>query len=284
MKTIAFTCLLMASVTSLPALTGPALAQVNAVGSDDRIRNIPFDDGAVVRLDTCLGFQTMISFADSEKVENIAIGDAAQWQATPNKRGNILFIKPFVKSAHTNMTVVTDKRHYSFELTARETSACSRGEVTYDLRFQYAPEPAPVVTTADGNVVTEPVSRLPEKRNTDYTFSGQADLVPLRVFDDGTSTYMRWSPGVVIPAIYAFGYDGTETLVNFAYVEGYTVIEQTAPAFVLRKGETRTVLYNEGFLPPQLDANSPRPRPEPEKKKFCLFGCRSEAAAPTEGQ
>jgi type IV secretion system protein VirB9 len=280
MRHLPLICLLTASALSFGA---PALAQVSAVGSDDRIRNIKFDDGAVVQLDTCLGFQTMLSFADNEKVENIAIGDAAQWQATPNKRGNIMFIKPFVKSAHTNMTVVTDKRNYSFELNARDSTACRRGEVTYDLRFQYAPDPAPVVT-ADGQVVTEPASRLPEKRNTDYTFSGQADLVPLRVFDDGTSTYMRWSQGLVIPAIYALGYDGTESMVNFAHVEGYIVIEQIAPAFALRKGEGRTVLYNEGFTPPQLDANSPRPRPEPEKKKFCLFGCNTEAAAPSEGQ
>ncbi|GGZ23970.1 TrbG/VirB9 family P-type conjugative transfer protein [Asticcacaulis endophyticus] len=271
MRHLPLICLLTASAFGLCTTT---LAQVSAVGSDDRIRNIKFDDGAVVQLDTCLGFQTMLSFADNEKVENIAIGDAAQWQATPNKRGNIMFIKPFIRSAHTNMTVVTDKRNYSFELNARDTLACKRGEVTYDLRFQYDPEPAAMTTTADGQIKTEPASRLPEKRNTDYTFSGQADLVPLRVFDDGTSTYMRWSQGLVIPAIYAFGYDGSESMVNFAHVEGYIVIEQIAPAFVLRTGEARTVLYNEGFTPPQLDANSPRPRPEPEKKKFSLFGSK----------
>ncbi|MFT3996588.1 MAG: TrbG/VirB9 family P-type conjugative transfer protein [Asticcacaulis sp.] len=254
MKFPLFTPLLISA-----ALLGPAPAQAQ----DSRIRTIDYVDGQVVRLDACLGFQTMITFGDNEKIENVALGDAAQWQATPNKRGNLIFIKPFIKSAFTNMSVVTSRRAYAFELRTKDAAACKKGEVIYDLRFRYKEEPEAV--TANGAPETPAAPALPEKRNTAYTYAGDKDLVPLRLFDDGQSTYLLWGEGVAFPAIYAF-VDGKESLVNFGYREGYIVIEQVGPAFILRRGELKATVYNDAFVPPSLDALSPQPRPETAAK------------------
>lgn len=268
-------------MNALPLLPLLSLALMSgapmAAAEDSRIRTIDYADGQVVRLDTCLGFQTMITFAANERIENVALGDAAQWQATPNKRGNLIFIKPFLKTAHTNMSVVTNLRTYAFDLGTRDAAACKKGDVVYDLRFKYADAPAPEATPSDANA--EPVSALPEKRNTAYTYSGDKDLVPLRLFDDGQSTYLLWAEGVAFPAIYAF-IDGKESLVNFGYREGYIVIEQVGPAFVLRRGELSATVYNDAFVPPALDALSPKPRPdaktEKTKKRTGWFGRKED--------
>jgi type IV secretion system protein VirB9 len=121
------------------------------------------------------------------------------------------------------------------------------------------------------------LSSLPEKRNTAYTFSGSPELVPLRMFDDGTSTYLLWAEGTDFPAIYAIA-DQKESLVNFGYREGYIVIDQVAPAFILRRAELRAVLYNDNYIPPALDALSPQPRPEVSHRKRPkgLFGRSSD--------
>ncbi|BBF80069.1 TrbG/VirB9 family P-type conjugative transfer protein [Asticcacaulis excentricus] len=248
----------------------PLLAVAPAQAQDSRIRTITYVDGEVIRLDTCVSFQTMITFADNEKIENVAVGDAAQWQATPNKRGNLMFVKPFQRGAFTNLSVVTNRRTYAFELRTKDAAACKRGEVIYDLRFTYpkdeeeAREAAEKAAAAPASPA-KPVSTLPEKRNTSYTYAGDPSLVPMRLFDDGQSTYLMWGEGVPFPAIYAV-LDGKETLVNFGYREGFIVIEQVGPAFVLRRGDLTATVYNDAYVPPALDALSPQPRPETLRK------------------
>ena len=108
---------------------------------DSRLRTLDYDPAAVVRLEGCQNFQTMITLAPDEHVENVGVGDSAAWQVTPNKRGNLLFVKAIAPKGYTNMTVVSDKRSYSFELRTAPASDCARGQITYELRFRYPPAP-----------------------------------------------------------------------------------------------------------------------------------------------
>ncbi len=66
---------------------------------DPRIRTIEYDPDQVVQLKGWFGFQQMIEFAPDERIENVSIGDALGWQVTPNKRANMLFLKPIDRSA-----------------------------------------------------------------------------------------------------------------------------------------------------------------------------------------
>ena len=228
---------------------------------DSRLRTLDYDPAAVVRLEGCPNFQTMITLAPDEHVENVGVGDSAAWQVTPNKRGNLLFVKAIAPKGYTNMSVVSDKRSYSFELHTAPASDCARGHVTYELRFRYPPAPS-AGTPVNPASPPDPNAFLPvpEKRNAAYTFSGAADLVPIRIFDDGISTYMKWAAGVSTPAVYALNSDNTESIVNYASRGDYFVVEQVAPGFVLRRGELKTVLYNDTYAVQGLDSLSPKPR------------------------
>jgi type IV secretion system protein VirB9 len=99
-----------------PCLAVPASAQ------DDRLQTLVYDENTVVRIDGRVKVQTTIKFAPDEMIENVAIGDSAAWQVQPNKAQTILFIKPLEPAARTNMTVVTDKRTYLFDLVASPRS------------------------------------------------------------------------------------------------------------------------------------------------------------------
>ncbi len=55
---------------------------------------VGYDSHAVTTLHGGFGFQSTIAFAPGEQVENVALGDAALWRATPNKRADLLFLKP----------------------------------------------------------------------------------------------------------------------------------------------------------------------------------------------
>jgi type IV secretion system protein VirB9 len=199
----------------------------------------------------------------------VALGDASLWQATPNKRSDLLFLKPAVHSGRTNMMVVTDRRRYAFELVARGDNACRADRVLYELQFAYPPEPAPTPALAEAAPAAAvqppaPAEDLPPPaaRNVAYSYTGTAANVPARVFDDGHSTYLRWAAAAAAPAIYSLGGDKTETLLNYSIKGDYLVVDGVAPAFVLRRGSAVAVLYNDAYQQPKLDADSPHPRGE----------------------
>ncbi len=278
------TCLPARSRISTPnplPLLGLALClSAGTLAADPRIREIDYDDRAVVRLEACFGFQTMIEFGADERIENVGLGEAAHWLVVPNKRGNLLFLKPAYRVSHSNMTVATDRRRYSFELVARDSAECRRGRVVYDLRFRYAdrvaaaPADAPTAAPVPPPAAAPPVPS-PPVRNAAYSFSGARENVPRRVFDDGQRTWFQWGEGTGTPAVYALAGDGTETLVGFTSQDGYLVADQVAPAFALRRGKAQATLFNDGYHAPALDAQSPQPRPAPRRRSW--FGGRGDA-------
>lgn len=214
---------------------------------DPHIQSIFWDADEVVRLRGRFGFQTMVEFDASERIENVAIGDALGWQVTPNKRANKLFLKPIDRRAVTNMTVVTDRRTYNFAL-----SVAPSGAVTpWVLRFIY---PAPVVVME----IAQPKPAIdPNSFNRSYTMTGARDLLPAEVFDDGRLTYFSWAANLAAPAIFAVAPDGRETLVNYAVRDGRTVVQQTAGRFILRSGKAMaTVTSTPGTGPVRIAGKS----------------------------
>ena len=257
-----------------------------ALAGDPRIRQAAYDPQRVTTVQGCVGFQTTVAFAPGERIENVALGDAGLWQATPNKRADLLFLKPSVRHGRTNMMVVTDRRRYAFDLTAEDDAACRAGRVTYELRFAYRPDPAPPPEAAAPTPIQLPPPAQdelppPARRNTAYTYTGTAANVPARVFDDGHATYLRWADGAAAPAIYTLGPDRSETVVNYAVRGDYVVVDGVAPAFVLRRGPAVAVLYNDAYQQPKLDADAPQPRAARRSLLARLF---SPAAKPVTSQ
>lgn len=250
------------------ALSVPAHAAYYAHPADTRIRVLPYDPNAVVRLDAFFGYQLMVQFAPDERVENVAIGDGSTWQVTPNKEASLLFVKPLEHATRTNMTVVTDLRSYLFELDAHPASAAAQFGMTYVVRFLYPPPPAIATVSA------APPPAQPERRNTFYTYTGSRELLPSVVFDDGKFTYFRWPDAATTPAVFSVGPDGQESLVNYSWRDGYEVVEQIAPRFTLRDGKIVTNVYNDGFRAPFRGEEAPRPHDAKTAREAAKQGVR----------
>ena len=225
--------LLALSIAS--ALASPALAQQ----ADPHIRTFAYSPDRVQRLTGFMGFQTMLEFSPDERIENVSIGDAMGWQVTPNKRANLLFLKPVDRAPATNMTVVTDRRRYVFELALAAPKA-STADAAYVVRFRY-PEASPVA------VAVAPAKPAPAARNTAYSLQGAAALRPSTIFDDGASTYFAWPEQADLPAIFVVGADGVEGLANAVVRGGYLVVDQLAPRFVLRSDKAFATIANGGY-------------------------------------
>lgn len=219
----------------------PALyaAEPPVVGiTDPHLQTVAYDPDQVVTLRGRMGYQMMIEFDAAERIENVAIGDALLWQVTPNKRANKLFLKPLDRRATTNMTVVTDRRRYTFALNVAPDSA-SASATPWVVRFQYR-ELVILKVGSQDDLPPPPVF------NQDYAMAGARGLWPVRVYDDGRSTYFEWTAQAALPAIFAAATDGEETLVNHAIKGNVVVVQQTADRFILRSGKAKAIVGRSG--------------------------------------
>lgn len=239
-----------AAFLALALFTTPALA-----AGDSRLQSVHYEADKVVTVKGRLGYQSMIEFAQGEQIENVAVGDSAAWQVTPNKRANLLFLKPLMAGAKTNMTVVTDQRTYLFDL-----SVASGGSAPlYNLRFTYGPRPQKVQTRiAYPNLLPDaPAASSPPrvvraaaqavgqpKLNYAWKKKGDKEILPARYYDDGRSLYLQWKPGVPIPALSERDGKGREGLVNYRLVGNFIVVDQVPHTLVMRLGKDEAVLIN----------------------------------------
>jgi type IV secretion system protein VirB9 len=232
------------AVTLTLAVAAPASA------GDARIVQRLYNPDAVVRVDGRLNVQASIAFEDDEHIENVAIGDSASWQVTPNKRANLLFVKPLNPRARTNMTVVTDKRTYFFDLVTSATA-----NPLYVLRFTYPAEPKkalPQQTAAQGMSPDEAAALTSEKPldpanlNFAWKTTGKPNLLPSRIYDDGNSTFVTWNAGRPVPAILIKNEKGDEGPVNYAVRGDVIVIEGVPGQILLRSGKDAALLEYQG--------------------------------------
>jgi type IV secretion system protein VirB9 len=251
---------------------GPVLADTlpRPGPKDSRIRYVAYNRDQVVVIDVTFGASTMIVFEEDEKIETLGAGDALGFKIEPNKRGNVLFVKPAEKDALANLNVLTTKRQYVFVL--RSGFRNIRAQV-FAVRFTY---PDTAMTQQDLEEARRRVSE-PNLRNlnvananTDYAYKGASANKPSVIFDDGTKTFFRFDGQV--PAIYIVDRQRSESLVNFRREGPYLVVDRVNYQWTLRNGGEVTCVFNQrltnvieptGVEPfaPQRVGEAARPRP-----------------------
>lgn len=112
---------------------------------DSRVRVVDYNPLDVVKITTYYGVSTHVQFDSSETIKEVAIGDEAAWNIVPRK--SHFYVKPKLKKADTNMTVVTDKRTYHFSLfvakrSVKDDTAWRSPDLMYGLTFRYPDEEA----------------------------------------------------------------------------------------------------------------------------------------------
>lgn len=229
-----------------------ATASLAPAAHDARIRHVLFNPESVVPITAYLGFQMMVEFAPGEHIRNVSIGDSSAWQLTPNRDADKIFIKPLRLGAVTNMTVVTELRAYVFDLGARKPLPGRSKDMVYVLRFEY---PQTESTKAQ-------MPAPPERRNISYTYEGSRNTLPALVFDDGQSTYFQFPDAAQTPALFVVQSDGAESIANYSVRDGFVVVHEIAPRFVLRNGKNVTTIVNQGWAAPMAGDGAPKPTPK----------------------
>jgi type IV secretion system protein VirB9 len=186
---------------------------------DARLQMIDYQADQVFVIKAVPGYQTTILLAPDEQVQNIAVGDSTAWQVSINKAGNQLFIKQMDDGLPTNMTVLTNVRHYAFDLLSSQKGS---GPAPYSVQFRY-----PKITQNDGAGYLQDVVGL-------YRLTGNKALWPFKIADDGLKTYILWNAGQDLPAVYALDQAGQELLVNGMMRNGTYVVDAVAATLIFR--------------------------------------------------
>jgi len=220
-----------------------AVQEAIPIATDNRIRIVPYDANDVFKFVGHFGFQSSIEFAKEETVKTISIGDSMAWQVVPE--GNRIFIKPIEENPQTNMTVVTSKRVYHFELLGKHSSGMRDSDMIFVMRFTY-PGESDVSFIGRNSVITPEAAYNSGKYNQSYKISGQERISPIRIFDDGEFTYFQFKDvNADIPAFFLVDSQGKEAIINFRTVGDYIVVERVAARFTLRHGSDIVCVYNE---------------------------------------
>lgn len=245
MKRALAAIILLASASSLASAqstTASVSRPAQAERTDPRIRVVNYSPNRIISLRGHLGYQMLIEFDPSERIENVAIGDSVAWQVTPNRAATMLFLKPVVADVSTNMTVVTTLRRYSFDLRALQPTGPTDPAIIYTVRFNYPQAPMAVAP-----VRAAPKASAPRPVNTKYTVRGSDRFDGVRIFDDGVVTYFQIPTDVETPAIFVLDHRGEEELVNAQTRPPYVVVDQLARGFLLRSGRHKARVQNEGY-------------------------------------
>jgi P-type conjugative transfer protein VirB9 len=246
--------------------------------SDSRIKTFVYNPNEVFAVTTHYGYQSNIEFADKEIIDTVSVGDRIGWQIIP--AGRRLFIRSMEENAHTNMTVVTNLRAYQFDLRSSASDAVFGSEqLTYVVRFFYPeentrssgysnatdfmPPPAPINasyapgalagTAAQGSLVSpSPIVSAPavaaktsQALNYRYTYSGSPVSAPVKIYDDGASTYFRFQ-SASSPKISVVTARGEQMDIPVRELPGNLVaVDVIAPRFIVRQPSGQVTVYNE---------------------------------------
>lgn len=248
-----FKSLIITALTMAVLTVGTADAGTNprSGSADSRIKTFTYHEAEVYQLRGHYGYSTVIEFSSRERIETVSMGDSESWQVLPTKsRPNVLLIKPLEENAQTNMTVMTTKRIYTFELSASKAISHRSSDLAFRIKFMY-PEETDMELANIGSMADASYDPLQGTEggdwNFDYSYSGDKRLRPKRAFDDGVFTYFQFEDFEVMPAIFSVDENRNESLVNYNIQGNYLVVNSTNSQFTLRDGSTATCIFNDAY-------------------------------------
>lgn len=214
---------------------------------DSRIREVTYHPDQVYRLRGFVGYQIHLQFEPGESFIGLGAGDIEGLSFVA--QGNNLFLKPKAEKFRTNLTVLTDRRHYQIDYTVSEQQPEPKSrETIYALRFVYPQPPKQPGPTNAERIETKLASAPANRpRNIDYWYCGRPALRPILASDDGVHTRLRFAARTELPAIFVRNEDGSESLLNFSMDSGDIIVHRVARKFIVRRGKLNGCIVNRGF-------------------------------------
>ena len=224
------------------------------VAIDSRIKTFIYSENEIYNLKFRIGYQSIIEFSPDEAIETISLGDPYPWKLTPLDRR--LFMKPVEPGVRTNMTVITNKRIYLFEIESDVSSNIDSIDVIHVARFFYPNYSYDRVEDKNYVPSNSRVKDISKERkssgnsdvNTNYTFNGKPNSsTPIEIFDDKKRTYLRFKQGTNYNKLKIF-MPKTKTQkipIRYKKTGDFIILESVYSKLLIEYQGTKTEIFNE---------------------------------------
>jgi len=256
------------SLTALLCCGGVRAETVPTRGAvDSRIRVALYNGDEVYKLRGFVGYQIDLEFEPGETFTGLGAGDVEGLSFVG--QDNHLFLKPRAARVATNLTVLTNRRHYQFDYAAwSQRPMPDDPTVIYAVRFTYPPSPVQRAEDVAADRVASQLQSASNVRpqNIDYWYCGAASLRPIAASDDSVHTRLRFAANADLPAIFVRNEDGSESLLNFSMDAGDVILHRLGRQFILRRGRLQGCIVNKGFVGGGIRLNSGTVAPTVERE------------------
>jgi P-type conjugative transfer protein TrbG len=211
-----------------------------------------FSDGGIYELQAATFRQTAIELQPGEVLTGRDLptaGDTARWTLAITRTGSspnesvVLIVKPLEADIETNMTVTTNRRIYNLILKSTEHTYMPLVGWTYPQDEAHAVE---LLAQRQTEVAerSEPLAVDPSHLNFNCAVTG-TNVVwkPIRVYDDGSKTYLQMSPELAsyeAPAMFVIEKD-QPLLVNYRVKQSVYIVDRLFDRGQLRIGPKQAV-------------------------------------------
>lgn len=201
-----------------------------AAGPDGRVL---YSFGAGLPVVVCAPLRVcIIEMQAGEKiVGEPQIGDAVRWNIAPAMYGtgdqttSVIVLKPQDTGLDTNLLITTDRRAYYVRLVSKPNDYVARVAFRYPEEDsnqkwqQHLAEQSDAERTAKREAQLSPAVIAVEKLNFSYSITGGNEHIrPVRVFDDGSKTYIQMLAEMQnreAPVLVVLGTDGKGEMTNY---------------------------------------------------------------------
>jgi len=206
-----------------------------------------YEAGRLYQVQTSPHFLTAIMLRPGEKLLAKAAGDTVRWVLGETAQGVgvnqqvVVLLKPIRGGLKTNVVLTTDQRTYLIEASSREG-----GTYTSEVSWNYPQEEMAALAAtqaAQAQTVVAPglsVDQLHFGYKVEPVHGKPPRWQPLRVFDDGTKTYIQFPINMAAtdaPPLFLIGPGDKAELVNYRYLNGYYIVDRLVDVAELRIGE-----------------------------------------------
>ncbi len=188
MKTLIYNIALIAALGTQLSTWGSEVD--TPVTIDSRIKTFVYSENEIFPIVLHYGYQTAIEFEKDETIQTYSVGNQFVWQFSAV--GRTLFIKPLEDNIITNMTVITNKRRYYFELYSKLISGINDEELSYVVRFFYPDNANDKIKVMQKSIKTQEDNiQTIKPYNFNYEIIGADNKTLSVVFDNGVSTFFK---------------------------------------------------------------------------------------------
>jgi type IV secretion system protein VirB9 len=210
-------------------------------GADGRV---VYNFGAGLPTVVCAPLRVcIVELQPGEKLEGEPqIGDSVRWNIAPALYGNgeqttpVIVLKPQLAGLDTNLLITTDRRAYYLRLISKPVDYVAR------VAFQYPLDQSPQKwqeqlaeqrekerqTKAHPDATAAMIAA--DKLNFEYKVTGKSqELQPVRVFDDGSKTYIQMPGGMQnreAPVLLIIGTDGKGEMSNYRVKQQTYIVDR----------------------------------------------------------